>query len=126
MNAPFSWPNSSLSTRPAESAAQLTVTSRRSRRGLDSWIARATSSLPVPVSPVISTLVLVAATIATRSIIRRRPGELPTISDATSFASSSCRRYSRSFFSCSSLRLRSEMSSKKNDTPVGDGYSRAS
>jgi hypothetical protein len=45
----------------------LTLTSSRSRRGLASWIARATSSLPVPVSPVISTVVLVPATIETRS-----------------------------------------------------------
>ena len=34
----------------------------RSRRGLRSWMARATSSLPVPVSPVISTLLFVGAT----------------------------------------------------------------
>ena len=38
-----------------------------------SWMARATSSLPVPVSPVMRTFVLVAATRATRSMTRRGP-----------------------------------------------------
>ena len=84
VNAPFSCPNSSLSTRPAEIAAQFTLTSSRSRRGLASWIARATSSLPVPVSPVMRTVVFVPATIATRSIMWRRPADEPTISDPAS------------------------------------------
>jgi hypothetical protein len=45
---PHSWPNNSLSTRPAEIALQFTLTSGRSLRALRSWTARATSSLPVP------------------------------------------------------------------------------
>ncbi len=64
VNAPFSWPKSSLSTSSRGSAAQFTFTSGRSRRGLRSWIARATSSLPVPVSPSTSTVLSVAATSA--------------------------------------------------------------
>ena len=51
VNDPFSCPKSSLSTSPAGSAAQFTVTSSASLRGLSRWISRAMSSLPVPVSP---------------------------------------------------------------------------
>ena len=52
VNAPFSCPNSSLSTSVGGSAAQLTRTSGRAWRRLRSWSARANSSLPVPVGPV--------------------------------------------------------------------------
>ena len=47
-------PNSSLSNSVSTTAAQLMVTSRRARRGPCSWSADATSSLPLPVSPVMS------------------------------------------------------------------------
>ena len=53
--APFSWPKSSLSTSSAGTAAQFIFTKGCSRRGDSSWMARATSSLPVPFSPRIST-----------------------------------------------------------------------
>ena len=49
--APFSWPNSSLSTSSAGTAAQFIFTKGWARRGDSSWMARATSSLPVPFSP---------------------------------------------------------------------------
>ncbi len=62
VNAPFSWPNSSLSISVGGSAATFTLTSGRSARGLFAWIAWANSSLPVPVSPVRSTAVSVGAT----------------------------------------------------------------
>jgi len=48
-------------------APQLTLTRGRERRALRLCTARATSSLPVPVSPTISTVVSVGAT---RSIMR--------------------------------------------------------
>ena len=51
VKAPFSWPNSSLSTSVGGSAAQLTRTSGRACRRLRSCSARANSSLPVPVGP---------------------------------------------------------------------------
>ena len=66
VKAPFSRPNSSLSTSPDGSAAQLTLTIRWSRRGLSRWMAWATSSLPVPVSPRMSTEESVGATCSTR------------------------------------------------------------
>jgi hypothetical protein len=49
VNAPFSCPNNSLSSRPVGIAAQLSLTKARWLRRLWSWIARAMSSLPVPV-----------------------------------------------------------------------------
>ena len=55
MKAPRSWPNSSLSSSVSGIAAQLTATNGPLARGASSWRARATSSLPVPVSPWIST-----------------------------------------------------------------------
>src|SRR5712691_7581311 len=51
VNAPRSWPKSSDSRRPLGMAAQLILTKVRSWRGLRLWMARAKSSLPVPVSP---------------------------------------------------------------------------
>ena len=56
VKAPRSWPKSSDSITPSESAAQLSLTNARSLRGLLKWMALATNSLPVPVSPVISTV----------------------------------------------------------------------
>ena len=49
-------------------AAQLTLTNGRSRWALRWWMARATSSLPVPVSPVINTVLRVADTSSMRWI----------------------------------------------------------
>ncbi len=54
VNAPRSCPNSSLSSSSRGTAAQLTLTNGASCRSEKWWIARATSSLPVPVSPQIS------------------------------------------------------------------------
>ena len=68
VNAPFSCPNSSLSKSVSVKAAQFTGMNGFRARGLLLWIARATSSFPVPVSPVIKTVALVGAT---RAIISR-------------------------------------------------------
>src|SRR6266436_9518976 len=56
VNAPFSWPNSSEAMSDDGIAAQFTATKARAERGERLWMARAMSSLPVPVSPVISTV----------------------------------------------------------------------
>ena len=53
VKAPFSWPKISLSISVSGMAAQLTATKGRALRGLRSCSVRATSSLPVPLSPVI-------------------------------------------------------------------------
>ena len=55
VNAPCAWPNSSLSSRCSGSAAQLTATNGRLGAPASACSARATSPLPVPVSPVMMT-----------------------------------------------------------------------
>ncbi len=57
VKAPFSWPKSSASSSVSGSAAQFTATNGPWRRALRSWTQRATSSLPVPLCPVTSTVV---------------------------------------------------------------------
>ena len=57
VNAPFSWPKSSLSMSASGIAPQLTTRNGLSVRSDRSWIARAMRSLPVPLSPVMSTVV---------------------------------------------------------------------
>ena len=54
-NAPRRCPKSSLSTRSRGRAAQFSGTRGCCARRLPAWMARATSSLPVPVSPVMRT-----------------------------------------------------------------------
>jgi hypothetical protein len=68
VNEPFSWPKSSLSTRSAGMAPQLTTTKGPELRSLLVWMARAKSSLPVPLSPVMSTLARLGAERRTNSI----------------------------------------------------------
>ena len=51
VKAPFSWPNSSDSISSSGIAAQLISTNACSWRLDIAWIARATSSLPLPFSP---------------------------------------------------------------------------
>ena len=64
VNEPFLCPNSSLSMSSDGIAPQLTGTNGPSRRGPDSWISRATSSLPVPESPEMCTGAWLRATLA--------------------------------------------------------------
>jgi len=78
VKAPFSCPNSWLSASEGVSAAQLTGTNALFRRGPLRCSSRAQSSLPVPVSPLTST---VHSTSAARSIdlaIRRIRGFEPS------------------------------------------------
>ena len=60
VNAPRTWPKSSDSSSVSGIAAQFTLISGISRCALWLWMARATSSLPVPVSPVMSTVLFVS------------------------------------------------------------------
>jgi hypothetical protein len=59
------WPNNSLSMSSDGIAAQFTSTNGRALRGEFLCSARATSSLPVPFSPVMSTRAGVGATRST-------------------------------------------------------------
>ena len=65
MNAPFSWPKISLSSSVSGMAAQLMAMNAAAARGLSWWIVWATSSLPVPESPLISTEADVGAACST-------------------------------------------------------------
>ena len=56
MKAPFSWPNSVLSTRSRGIADRFTGMNGPSGRSPSRWISRATSSFPVPLSPSTSTV----------------------------------------------------------------------
>ena len=78
VNAPFSWPNSSLSSRSAGIAPQFTGTNGRPARADSRWMERATSSLPVPDSPRISTLASDGATWLIRVRTRCTCGLMPT------------------------------------------------
>ena len=63
VKAPFSWPKSSLSRRSRGMAPQLTGTKGLSALGLAACRARTSNSLPVPDSPVTSTVLSVGATL---------------------------------------------------------------
>ena len=78
------WPNSSLSSTPLASAPQLSATNGPLARELAAWMARAKSSLPVPVSASSSTgrsvaAKRVAASFAATStgVGRRTPAQRP-------------------------------------------------
>ena len=64
VNAPASYPNSSLSSKSAGTAAQFTFKNVRCARGESLWIKRAITSLPVPLSPNIRTGMSTCATSA--------------------------------------------------------------
>ena len=94
VKAPAACPNNSDSMRLSGIAEQLTATKGPARRGLASWMARATSSLPVPLSPSMRTLAAVGATFsmsASTSAIRLL---VPTMRDSP-LSPLSCARRTR-------------------------------
>ena len=80
VNAPRTWPNSSDSSRFSGMAPQLMVTNGPLARCDRLCSSRAISSLPVPVSPVISTEMSVAATFWTLRKTSCMRGDEPRIS----------------------------------------------
>ena len=74
VKAPRTCPNSSDSARASGMAAMFMATKGPPARGLEVWISRATTSLPVPVSPRMRTLASVSATWSMRSSTRRMAG----------------------------------------------------
>ncbi len=82
VKAPLAWPNSSASASSGERAAQLKRTNGRSARREASTIASATLSLPVPLSPVMSTVTSRGATRPTSTPSRRIASEAKTIERA--------------------------------------------
>ncbi len=77
VNAPFSCPNSSDSRSCSGSAAQLIATNGLPARGEPWWMRLEITSLPVPDSPVINTVVSEAATRPTVIIASFHDGETP-------------------------------------------------
>ena len=80
-------------------AAQLMLTKGRDARGDRLWIARAMSSFPVPVSPVMRTVESVGATLDRSDSTALRGGDDPTISSNIEVLSTSSRRTMFSFCS---------------------------
>ena len=81
---PFSWPKSSDSISSSGIAAQLTCTNGPAATRDVRWISRATSSLPVPLSPRMSTVALVGAARATSARSRFIGSLSPRRTDSTS------------------------------------------
>ena len=92
VNAPFSCPNSSLSSKLSGNAPTLTAMKGLFRRGPSTASARATSSLPLPLSPSISTVLLTGAICSTFTITSRN-GSLSPMSPVRAW--SACRSTSR-------------------------------
>ncbi len=110
VKAPFSWPNSSEAINEGGIAAQFTPMNARSRRLELLWMARAISSLPVPVSPKIRTVESEGATFATWRSTLRSASEEPTISSNIESRSICSRNARFSLRVLSSARTRSSMS----------------
>ena len=106
VNAPFSWPKSSVSSSVSGIAAQLIATNGASARGLSAWSDRANSSLPVPLSPSSSTVVSVAAARCSEANTLRSEGSSPTSCGAPrrTASSSFISRFSVTRRRCSSAR----------------------
>src|SRR5579883_2553564 len=92
VNAPFSWPKRMLSASVGGMLPQSTTTKGPALRSLAWWIALATSSLPVPVSPTMRTLSGVPDTFSRTPKTRRIFGELPTSGPNRSEKPTSTRR----------------------------------
>ena len=111
VNAPFSWPNSSVSSSVSGIAAQLIATNGASARSLSACSERANSSLPVPLSPSSSTVVSVAAARCSDWKTLRSDGSSPTSCGAPrrTASSSFSSRFSLTMRRCSSARRTSSM-----------------
>ncbi|RMH37879.1 MAG: hypothetical protein D6689_20465 [Deltaproteobacteria bacterium] len=113
VNAPFSWPNSSASSSDGDSAEQSNATNGRSARGPMRWIVRAKSSLPVPLSPRISTVASECATRSTSAMSCFIGGDSPITSPSPRARSTSdrSRRTSRARLPCLAARWTAARSS---------------
>ena len=124
VNAPFSWPNSSLSISSVGMAAQLTFTNGPDANGLSRWMCAASSSLPVPDSPESSTPTSDRATCVACCTACWNAALLPIIRGASPTSSrkrwfSRCRsERSSAFFTTSSTRSRASGFSRKSNAPL--------
>ena len=123
VKAPFSKPNSSLSSSSDGSAAQLTLTKGRSTRLESRCSARATSSLPVPLSPRTSTVMSVSATCSMISRTSRIFGSSP---QSISSSASERTRPRSSSTSCFSARFSSAFWKATSSSSTSNGLRRKS
>ena len=79
VKAPRMWPKRFDSSRSVGIEPELTVTNGAPERGECVWIARATSSLPVPLSPSTRIVDLDGPARRTSSKTRRIPSDFPTM-----------------------------------------------
>ena len=123
-NAPFSWPKSSLSMSSVGIAAQFTFTNGPAANGLSRWMWAASSSLPVPDSPVNSTLTSDRATWAACCTACWNAGDDPIIRGASPTSSrkrwfSRCRSdHSSAFLTTRSTRSRASGFSRNSKAPI--------
>ena len=112
VKAPRSWPKSSLSISAGGDGGAVHVDERLARGGgCAAWMARATSSLPVPVSPRMSTVASAGATWRTSASAWRSEALFPRISPERPRSRSSVRRYSASLVRVAIRRSASSRSS---------------
>ncbi|MCY1371819.1 hypothetical protein D9M69_589870 [compost metagenome] len=124
VKAPGSWPNNSLSTTDSASAPALIATNGPLRRLDKSCSARATTSLPAPVSPRISTSALVAARAPICSRRRSIEGEWPTSRVLSSLRSLKANRRLR--LSSTSWRRANARRTLSSRASLAKGFSRKS
>src|SRR6476660_5640793 len=87
VKAPRSWPNSSDSISVSENSAQLTATNGWCLRRLDWWMSVAVTSLPVPLSPVTSTVLSLFPIMRRNSNTARIRALRPTTKESNTGAS---------------------------------------
>ncbi|MCY1180604.1 hypothetical protein D9M73_210600 [compost metagenome] len=124
VKAPGSWPNNSLSTTDSANAPALMATNGPSRRDDRSCSARATTSLPAPVSPRISTSALVAARAPICSRRRAIGAQCPTRRALSCWRSLKARRRLR--LSSTSLRNDKARRTLSSKASLAKGFSRKS
>ena len=100
VNEPFSWPKSSDSMRFGGTAEQSKTMNGLLRRGDRLWIALATTSLPVPVSPSMTTVVLVGAIFSRMPKTSRMRTVVPMMSPKWSTSAGLIRTSSSKAWNC--------------------------
>ena len=123
VKAPFSWPKSSLSRRLPLSAAHSTATKGPFARGERAWSACATSSLPVPLGPSISTVACVGAAWRMRWNTFCIASEVPVMSLRPCLTSSSLRSDTTS---SSNARVFSAFATRRSSWSRSTGFVRKS
>ena len=105
MNAPFSYPNNVASSMFSGIAAQLMATNGLSPRAELARMKRAYTSLPVPLSPVMSTVASFSAILRARLITRLDSGSAATSSLGATRAASWRRAMSIKAFASNGLTM---------------------